>query len=97
MTKKKYEDRMTEFVHKLAYTDISWQDEAACQRAGNEIFFADPVPGSKDIAEAKSLCKACNVRWDCLQFALRNDIRYGVWGGFTPAERSSYLKGKIRP
>jgi WhiB family redox-sensing transcriptional regulator len=96
MTKPKYKDRLTEFVYKLQFHDISWHDEAACQSRGNEIFFADPSCDQKQIAEAKLICKGCEVRWKCLEFAVKNDVQYGVWGGFTPTERNSYRKGRIR-
>lgn len=36
---------------------------------------------------AKSICQICPVRQPCLDYA--NAIRepYGIWGGFTEAER----------
>jgi WhiB family redox-sensing transcriptional regulator len=95
VTKRKYGDRLTEMMNQLRFTDISWQEEAACQAQGNDIFFADPSCQSKEIAQAKKVCKTCDVRWDCLQFAIKNDIAYGIWGGFTPSERTSYQKGRI--
>jgi hypothetical protein len=94
VTKRKYGDRLTEMMNQLRFTDISWQDEAACDKIGNEIFFADPSCQSKEISEAKTICKRCDVRWDCLQFAVKNDIAHGIWGGFTPSERNSYQKGQ---
>lgn len=96
MTKPKYRDRLTEMMNQLRFTDISWQDEAACGNQGNEIFFADPSCQSSEIAQAKLICKRCDVRWECLEFAVKNDIQHGIWGGFTPSERNSYQKGKIR-
>lgn len=96
MTKPKYKDRLTELVYKLNFEDISWHDEAACATRGNDIFFADPSCQSAEINQAKLICKSCDVRWKCLEFAVRNDITHGIWGGFTPSERNSYLKGKVR-
>lgn len=90
MTKKKYKDQLTELVHKLVDDDISWQVEASCLDTGNGKYFADPNGERDQIAEAKKVCKSCDVRWRCLQFAINNDIRHGVWGGFTPSERNSY-------
>lgn len=96
MTKPKYKDRLTEMMNQLRFTDISWQDEAACNSQGNDIFFADPSCQSTEINQAKAICKRCDVRWNCLNFAVKNDIAYGIWGGFTPAERNSYMKGKVQ-
>jgi WhiB family redox-sensing transcriptional regulator len=94
VTKPKYKDRLTEMMNQLQFTDISWQDEAACQAQGNEIFFADPSFQKSEIAQAKAICKTCDVRWKCLEFAIKNDIMHGIWGGFTPTERNSYMKGR---
>jgi WhiB family redox-sensing transcriptional regulator len=96
MTQKKYKDQLTELVHKLSDSDISWQIEAACLDTGNEKYFADPNKDHTLITDAKKVCKTCDVRWRCLDFALNNNIKHGVWGGFTPSERNSYLKGKVR-
>src|SRR5690606_41129196 len=42
--------------------------------------------------EAKKLCAACPVREACLQAALDNDERFGVWGGMTEDERAELRK-----
>lgn len=38
---------------------------------------------------AKSFCKKCPHQSECLQFAVENDIRDGIWGGLLPEERDS--------
>lgn len=40
-----------------------------------------------DLDRAKSVCRRCTVREDCLQHALDNEPLVGVWGGLTPKER----------
>ncbi|MGW2013328.1 WhiB family transcriptional regulator [Streptomyces sp. NPDC001927] len=64
--------------------DLSWQENALCAQAGPEFFF--PAPGSST-REAKQLCGACEGREACLQYALENDERFGVWGGLSEKER----------
>ncbi|MEU9699344.1 WhiB family transcriptional regulator [Streptomyces sp. NPDC014870] len=64
--------------------DMSWQEDALCAQAGPEFFF--PAPGSST-REAKQLCGACEGRVACLQYALENDERFGVWGGLSEKER----------
>ncbi|WP_336873902.1 WhiB family transcriptional regulator [Rhodococcus qingshengii] len=39
------------------------------------------------VRPAKRVCAGCEVRVDCLAFALANDERFGVWGGLTASER----------
>lgn len=70
--------------------DTSWHTRGACH--GMDVEDADAVffPGPRDhedIAEAKELCGWCPVRRDCLDFALENVLKEGIWGGLTEAER----------
>ena len=44
-------------------------------------------PAQEDIAKAKAVCGSCQVRRQCLQFALATHQMYGVWGGTTEEER----------
>ncbi|WP_406864025.1 WhiB family transcriptional regulator [Streptomyces sp. HUAS MG47] len=68
----------------LTEADMSWREDALCAQAGPEFFF--PAPGSST-REAKLLCGACEGRLACLEYALRNDERFGVWGGLSEKER----------
>ena len=45
------------------------------------------------IAEAKELCGLCPVRRDCLDYALENVLKEGIWGGLTEAERRPWHDG----
>lgn len=37
--------------------------------------------------EAREICNRCPVKEQCLQHALDNKERWGMWGGTTPIER----------
>ena len=37
--------------------------------------------------DAKRVCTGCTVRAECLEFALANDERFGIWGGLSERER----------
>ncbi|MDU5308733.1 MAG: WhiB family transcriptional regulator, partial [Varibaculum cambriense] len=37
--------------------------------------------------EAKAVCELCEVRDECLSYALENDERFGIWGGLSERER----------
>jgi len=41
--------------------------------------------------KARELCNQCDtkVKNDCLSFALRNNVQYGIWGGLTELERKA--------
>lgn len=64
-----------------------WRDDAMCKREGNALFFAQMERGGDikafhaQIELAKIICAECPVRISCLNYAIRNDITYGVWGG----------------
>ncbi|MGW2476979.1 WhiB family transcriptional regulator [Streptomyces sp. NPDC001665] len=71
--------------------DTSWHPRGACHGMDWEDAEAVFFPGPRDheeIAEAKELCGWCPVRRECLNFALENALKDGVWGGLTEAERS---------
>ncbi len=72
----------------------NWLDQAACFGQDTEIFYADTVFTSetkKIIAKAKVFCKSCPVVADCLQYAINNEEKFGVWGSFSAKERSTIL------
>lgn len=63
-----------------------WRNEANCRDSDPDMFF----PESKDkryAEEALAVCYGCKVKEDCLDHAIENDEKYGIWDGMTPAER----------
>jgi WhiB family redox-sensing transcriptional regulator len=62
-----------------------WLEFAVCVQVDAEIFF--PGKGQSPAA-AKKVCRGCDVREQCLQWALDHDER-GVWGALTEAERKA--------
>ncbi|MQY33565.1 Transcriptional regulator WhiB2 [Streptomyces sp. RB17] len=64
--------------------DDTWQAQALCAQTGPDFFF--PEPGSS-VREAKRICAMCELRPACLDYALANDERFGVWGGLSEKER----------
>lgn len=39
-------------------------------------------------AKARAVCARCPVTAECLDYALANDQRHGVWGGYDEHERA---------
>lgn len=70
----------------MKLTEVTWQDEAKCKGMSPELFFPE---GSKGIAEAKRVCSLCPVNSKCLDYALDNEIMFGIWGGKSARERAS--------
>lgn len=61
-----------------------WQEQALCAQTDPEAFFPEKGGSTR---EAKRICQACPVQDDCLEFALENDERFGIWGGLSERER----------
>ena len=62
----------------------SWRLEALCAETDPEAFFPEKGGSTR---EAKRVCTGCAVRAECLEFALANDERFGIWGGLSERER----------
>lgn len=64
--------------------DRGWQAKAKCLGVDPDLFF--PERGAST-SEAKEICKDCDVREECLEYALDNGERFGIWGGQSERER----------
>jgi WhiB family redox-sensing transcriptional regulator len=64
--------------------ELGWQTDALCAQTDPEAFFPEKGGSTRD---AKKVCGACNVRSQCLEYALANDERFGIWGGLSERER----------
>ena len=62
----------------------AWQASALCAQTDPEAFFPEKGGSTR---EAKSVCKVCEVKHECLEYALAHDERYGIWGGLSERER----------
>ena len=63
---------------------LSWQGDALCAQTDPEAFFPEKGGSTR---EAKRICEGCEVRSECLDYALANDERFGIWGGLSERER----------
>jgi len=62
----------------------AWRLDALCAETDPEAFFPEKGGSTRD---AKKVCTGCPVRAQCLEFALQNDERFGIWGGLSERER----------
>lgn len=63
---------------------LAWQVDALCAQTDPEAFFPEKGGSTRD---AKRVCTSCEVKAECLEYALQNDERFGIWGGLSERER----------
>ncbi|GAB3048193.1 WhiB family transcriptional regulator [Sediminivirga luteola] len=71
---------------------LDWQDEALCAQTDPEAFFPEKGGSTR---EAKQVCNSCEVKAQCLEYALANDERFGIWGGLSERERRKLKKRAV--
>lgn len=77
------------------YVDVSWQDDAKCLDEKPELFFpvGDTKKSINQTKKAVSICKSCKVAVRCLEYSIKENLEYGVYGGLSEDERKA-LKRK---
>lgn len=71
--------------------DLRWQEHALCAQTDPEAFFPEKGGSTR---EAKRVCRSCEVRAECLEYAIENDERFGIWGGLSERERRRISRGR---
>ncbi|MGQ4494137.1 WhiB family transcriptional regulator [Dermabacteraceae bacterium P13115] len=103
MTQKRYvstEDAALSLVDLGSFFDAdeqddeagSWQERALCAQTDPEAFFPEKGGSTR---EAKRVCVSCEVRAECLEYALAHDERFGIWGGLSERERRKLKRRAI--
>jgi WhiB family redox-sensing transcriptional regulator len=72
--------------------ELEWQERALCAQTDPEAFFPEKGGSTR---EAKRVCLSCEVRVQCLDYALENDERFGIWGGLSERERRRVKKRAV--
>lgn len=67
----------------------AWYGGALCAQVDQDAFFPEKGQSTR---EAKQVCAMCPVATKCLEFALDNQERFGVWGGHSERERRRLLR-----
>ncbi len=67
-----------------AAPERTWQRQANCMGVDPDLFFPERGASTR---EAKEVCRGCVVREECLEYALTNSEKFGIWGGLSERER----------
>jgi len=77
---------------------MDWVHRARCIKEDPELFF--PIgttgPAAVQTEEAKAVCTECEVRPECLDWALTTGQDAGVWGGKSEEERRALRRARRR-
>jgi len=83
---------VSDFDELFDAVEEQWQDNALCAQTDPEAFFPEKGGSTR---EAKRICSGCEVKAECLEYALHNDERFGIWGGLSERERRRLKRGII--
>lgn len=81
---------------------FGWQFKAACRGEDAAMFFAPNYFEKRHEKEAReqrardAYCNRCEVREQCLEYALRIREPHGMWGGMNEAQRRALLRVRDR-
>ncbi|MFP5310323.1 MAG: WhiB family transcriptional regulator [Actinomycetes bacterium] len=77
---------------------MDWRSRSACRDEDPELFF--PIgttgPAVEQTDAAKRICMRCDVREECLEFALATNQDAGIWGGLNEDERRTLRRQRQR-
>lgn len=70
----------------------SWHERGACRGEPQHLWFEDAGVNPE---AAKAFCEICEVRAECLEFALTTGQEHGIWGGLTSEERRGQRRYRV--
>jgi WhiB family redox-sensing transcriptional regulator len=77
---------------------MDWVHRARCKDEDPELFF--PIgttgPAASQVDVAKAICMQCEVRTECLEWAMATGQDAGVWGGLSEEERRALRRARRR-
>lgn len=85
---------VTDVLAEMAAGLPEWHARAACRGEDPALFF--PEPG-QPVAAAKAICGRCEVRAECLDYAIDGFLDAGIFGGVAPRERVRMARARGRP
>jgi WhiB family transcriptional regulator, redox-sensing transcriptional regulator len=77
---------------------VEWLHRARCKDEDPELFF--PVgttgPAAVQLEAARAICMRCDVKAECLEWAMATGQEAGVWGGLSEDERRALRRSRRR-
>jgi WhiB family redox-sensing transcriptional regulator len=81
--------------------DINWMESALCRQTDAELWFPDrenPNPAGliRSIRAAQNVCRSCPVQTECLDAALANNEKFGIWAGINMNTTRAEARAELR-
>lgn len=70
-----------------------WDHRALCGGMDREQFFPERGASSR---EARAVCRGCDVRVQCREYAITHVIDWGIWGGTSAKERQQIRRSRAK-
>lgn len=86
-------DTLPDLPESSEQAPADWRLRAVCPQTDPDAFFPEKGGSTR---EAKRICSGCDVRAECLEYALAHDERFGIWGGLSERERRRMRREAIR-
>lgn len=71
----------------MAKLEDYWYERASCRGLDTSMFFPEVGKAHFVEREIERVCGSCEVAKDCLDYALRNSIKVGYYGGLSGNKR----------
>lgn len=75
---------------RLPAAGTNWKSYGLCREVDPDLFFPEP---SFSAAAAKKVCLACDVRIECLEYAVEHG-EHGIWGGLSDNQRMALRRAR---
>lgn len=80
-------------------SEDAWKENRRCSKGESDLFFPerhkDSFKRQQLVKEARAICAQCVVTETCLEFALKNKEKFGIFGGMTEPERRHILMQRM--
>ncbi len=86
-------------AEEMSIHDSAWMEQAAC-KGKTKLMFPKEHKDITYIAQARMVCKGCEVREPCLEYALQYPPAdmHGVWAGLTSRQLAAEQRKRgIKP
>lgn len=72
-----------------------WRSKAAC-KTQTKLFFPALEKKTVSYRDAIKICTTCEVKSECLNYAVQYEMMHGVWGGTTPNQRRVLVHDRMK-